>query len=191
MRQPGELRVVSRDPSPEHKSIGCARWRRVSTIAHDTHHVSSSVRSVAGTWRPMHDAIHASLPELVQWLPWAIGYDRSVCATVRSRVGFCLERRPCIRLRDSPPRGAGSSRRQRVRVADLRAESDRGDRLLGQNGSHRGRYRDRGDRTRDADRIRGTRVPQDHPAHRRRQRTVGSGSPNASASTTTACSATK
>jgi len=26
----------------------------------------------------MHDAIHASLPELVQWLPWAIGYDRSV-----------------------------------------------------------------------------------------------------------------
>ena len=27
---------------------------------------------------PMHDAIHASLPELVQWLPWAIGYDRSV-----------------------------------------------------------------------------------------------------------------
>lgn len=27
---------------------------------------------------PMHDAIRASLPELVQWLPWAIGYDRSV-----------------------------------------------------------------------------------------------------------------
>ncbi|MGB5187525.1 MAG: GNAT family protein [Acidimicrobiia bacterium] len=27
---------------------------------------------------PMHDAIQASLPELVQWLPWAIGYDRSV-----------------------------------------------------------------------------------------------------------------
>jgi ribosomal-protein-serine acetyltransferase len=26
----------------------------------------------------MHDAIRASLPELVQWLPWAIGYDRSV-----------------------------------------------------------------------------------------------------------------
>lgn len=26
----------------------------------------------------MHDAIHASLPELVEWLPWAIGYDRSV-----------------------------------------------------------------------------------------------------------------
>ncbi len=27
---------------------------------------------------PMHDAIRASLPELVVWLPWAIGYDRSV-----------------------------------------------------------------------------------------------------------------
>ncbi|MGB9358181.1 MAG: GNAT family protein [Acidimicrobiia bacterium] len=27
---------------------------------------------------PMHDAIRASLPELLQWLPWAIGYDRSV-----------------------------------------------------------------------------------------------------------------
>lgn len=27
---------------------------------------------------PMHDAIRASLPELVAWLPWAIGYDRSV-----------------------------------------------------------------------------------------------------------------
>ena len=26
----------------------------------------------------MHDAINASLPELAQWLPWAIGYDRSV-----------------------------------------------------------------------------------------------------------------
>jgi len=26
----------------------------------------------------MHDAIRASLPELVMWLPWAIGYDRSV-----------------------------------------------------------------------------------------------------------------
>lgn len=26
----------------------------------------------------MHDAIRASLPELVQWLPWAVGYDRSV-----------------------------------------------------------------------------------------------------------------
>lgn len=26
----------------------------------------------------MHDAVRASLPELEQWLPWAIGYDRSV-----------------------------------------------------------------------------------------------------------------
>jgi len=26
----------------------------------------------------MHDAVHASLPELAEWLPWAIGYDRSV-----------------------------------------------------------------------------------------------------------------
>ncbi len=27
---------------------------------------------------PMHDAVRASLPELEEWLPWAIGYDRSV-----------------------------------------------------------------------------------------------------------------
>ena len=27
---------------------------------------------------PMHDAVQASLPELEEWLPWAIGYDRSV-----------------------------------------------------------------------------------------------------------------
>ena len=27
---------------------------------------------------PMHDAVMASLPELEEWLPWAIGYDRSV-----------------------------------------------------------------------------------------------------------------
>ena len=26
----------------------------------------------------MHDAVQASLPELEEWLPWAIGYDRSV-----------------------------------------------------------------------------------------------------------------
>jgi len=27
---------------------------------------------------PMHDAVQASLPELEEWLPWAVGYDRSV-----------------------------------------------------------------------------------------------------------------
>jgi len=27
---------------------------------------------------PMHDAVRASLPELEEWLPWAIAYDRSV-----------------------------------------------------------------------------------------------------------------
>jgi ribosomal-protein-serine acetyltransferase len=27
---------------------------------------------------PMHDAVRTSLPELEEWLPWAIGYDRSV-----------------------------------------------------------------------------------------------------------------
>ncbi len=26
----------------------------------------------------MHDAVRASLPELEEWLPWAIGYERSV-----------------------------------------------------------------------------------------------------------------
>ena len=27
---------------------------------------------------PMHDAVRASLPELQAWLPWALGYERSV-----------------------------------------------------------------------------------------------------------------
>ncbi len=27
---------------------------------------------------PMHDAVRASLPELQTWLPWALGYERSV-----------------------------------------------------------------------------------------------------------------
>ncbi|MEA3511582.1 MAG: GNAT family protein [Actinomycetota bacterium] len=55
---------------------------------------------------PMHDAVRASLPELEQWLPWAIGYDRSVAHRfVRESASAWSDARAfdfAIRLHEEP-----------------------------------------------------------------------------------------
>lgn len=61
---------------------------------------------------PMHDAIRASLPELVQWLPWAIGYDRSVAQRfVRESASAWNDGRAfdfALRLADEPDLHVGN-----------------------------------------------------------------------------------
>jgi ribosomal-protein-serine acetyltransferase len=55
---------------------------------------------------PMHDAVQASLPELEEWLPWAIGYDRSVAHRfIRDSASAWNDARAfdfAIRLPDEP-----------------------------------------------------------------------------------------
>jgi len=55
---------------------------------------------------PMHDAVRASLPELEEWLPWAIGYDRSVAHRfIRDSASAWNDARAfdfAIRLREEP-----------------------------------------------------------------------------------------
>ena len=54
----------------------------------------------------MHDAVQASLPELEEWLPWAIGYDRSVAHRfIRDSASAWNDARAfdfAIRLPDEP-----------------------------------------------------------------------------------------
>lgn len=60
----------------------------------------------------MHDAVRASLPELVQWLPWAIGYDRSVAQRfVRESATAWNDGRAfdfAVRLREGPELHVGN-----------------------------------------------------------------------------------
>lgn len=55
---------------------------------------------------PMHDAVQASLPELEEWLPWAIGYNRSVAHRfIRDSASAWNDARAfdfAIRLPDEP-----------------------------------------------------------------------------------------
>ncbi|MEN8115206.1 MAG: GNAT family protein, partial [Actinomycetota bacterium] len=61
---------------------------------------------------PMHDAVRASLPELELWLPWAVGYDRSVAQRfVRDSASAWAEGRAfdfAIRLPDEPDLHVGN-----------------------------------------------------------------------------------
>ncbi len=60
----------------------------------------------------MHDAVHASLPELAEYLPWAINYQRSVTAQfVKDSIGAWASGRAfdfSIRTHDEDDRHVGN-----------------------------------------------------------------------------------